>query len=125
MSSPSVEALLKISDTIAGARDLKELLRLLAPALKKAVDFDYIAVFLHDSEKDLMRLHLVEQFSDAPTPEAVVVTEGSPAGLCFLSQQSLIIDVDSETRFLPDVMAIVHRFNIKSICCQPLTTSGR
>ena len=126
MSSPRFEALLQISDTIAGTRDLQELLRLLAPTLRQAVDFDYVAVFLHDPEKNLMNLHLIERFSEGPTPTSSIPTQQSPAGRCFLTQQPLIIeDVDSETRFAPDVVAVLQRYNVKSCCYQPLTTPLR
>src|SRR5262245_44266124 len=115
MSPAHLEALLEISDTIGGARDLEELLRLLAPTLRRAVQFDYVAVFLHDAENNLMHLHMVEKFIDGPTPKASVATERSPAGRCFLTQQPLIIpDVDAETRFAPEVKALLQSYNIKS-----------
>jgi hypothetical protein len=91
MSSASVETLLQISDMIAGAHDLKELMSLLAPALRQAVQFDYVAVFLHDPETNLMNLHLIERFSEGPTPTSSIATEQSPSGRCFLTQQPLII----------------------------------
>jgi formate hydrogenlyase transcriptional activator len=126
MSSPPVEALLQISDMIAGTRDLQELMRLLAPALRQAVNFDYVAVFLHDPEKNLMNLHMIERFFDGPTPTSSIPTERSPSGLCFSTQQPLIIeDVDSEKRFAPDVLGILQKYEIKSCCYQPLTTSVR
>jgi len=123
MSLERSEVLLRISDTIAGTRDLQELLRLLAPTLKHAVDFDYVAIFLHDPEKNLMNLHLIERFFDGPTPTSSIPPDQSPAGRCFLTQQHLIIDdVDSEQRFAPDVIAILQKYNVKSSCYQPLTT---
>src|SRR5262245_58108360 len=126
MSLERSEVLLRISDTIAGTRDLQELLRLLAPTLRQAVDFDYVAVFLHDPEKNLMNLHMIERFFDGPTPTSSIPTQQSPSGLCFLTQQPLIIeDVDSETRFAPDVIAILQKYNVKSCCYQPLTTTVR
>ena len=126
MSASPFEALLQISDTIAGARDLEELLRLLAPTLREAVDFDYVAVFLHDPEKNLMNLHLIERFFDGPTPRSSIPTERSPSGRCFLTQEPLIIDdVDSETRFDSDVLAVLQKYEVKSCCYQPLTTSVR
>src|SRR5215813_6557331 len=126
MSLERSEVLLRISDTIAGTRDLQELLRLLAPTLKHAVDFDYVAIFLHDPEKNLMNLHLIERFFDGPTPTSSIPPDQSPAGRCFLTQQHLIIDdVDSEQRFAPDVIAILQKYNIKSSCYQPLTTPLR
>jgi len=126
MSLERSEVLLRISDTIAGTRDLQELLRLLAPTLKHAVDFDYVAIFLHDPEKNLMNLHLIERFFDRPTPTSSIPADQSPAGRCFLTQQHLIIDdVDSEQRFAPDVIAIMQKYNVKSSCYQPLTTPLR
>src|SRR5215475_5017385 len=126
MSLERSEVLLRISDTIAGTRDLQELLRLLAPTLKHAVDFDYVAIFLHDPEKNLMNLHLIERFFDGPTPTSSIPADQSPAGRCFLTQQHLIIDdVDSEQRFAPDIIAILQKYNVKSSCYQPLTTPLR
>jgi len=127
MSLERFEALLQISDTIAGTRDLQELLRLLAPTLRQAVDFDYVAVFLHDPEKNLMNLHLIERFfSEGPLPKSSIPTQQSPAGRCFLTQQPFIIeDVDAETGFAPDVIAILKQYNVKSSCYQPLTTPVR
>jgi len=127
MSLERFEALLQISDTIAGTRDLQELLRLLAPTLRQAVDFDYVAVFLHDPEKNLMNLHLIERFfSEGPLPKSSIPTQQSPAGRCFLTQQPFIIeDVDAETGFGPDVIAILKQYNVKSSCYQPLTTPVR
>ncbi len=126
MAASRFEALLQISDTIAGARDHQELLRLLAPTLREAVDFDYVAIFLHDPEKNLMNLHVIERFVDGPTPTSSIPTERSPSGRCFLTQQPLIIDdVDAETRFDLDVIAVLEKYEIKSCCYQPLTTSVR
>src|SRR5262245_45237717 len=126
MSLERFEALLQISDTIAGTRDLQELLRLLAPTLRQAVDFDYVAVFLHDPEKNLMNLHMIERFFDGPTPTSSIPTEQSPSGFCFLTQQPLIIEnVDTEKRFARDVIAILKQYNVKSCCYQPLTTPVR
>src|SRR5215470_2845727 len=126
MSLERSEVLLRISDTIAGTRDLQELLRLLAPTLKHAVDFDYVAVFLHDPEKNLMNLHMIERFFEGPPPTSSIPAERSPSGRCSLTQEPLIIDdVDSETRFAPDVMAVLQKYQVKSCCYQPLTTSLR
>jgi len=50
-------ALLQISDTIAGVRDLEALLHMLAQPLKEAVDFEFVAVILHEPETDMMRLY--------------------------------------------------------------------
>jgi formate hydrogenlyase transcriptional activator len=59
-------------------------------------------------------------------PTVSVALDRGPSGLCFRTQQRVIIDdVDSETRFPADVMAILKKYHIKSCCYQPLTTSLR
>src|SRR5262245_13833214 len=126
MSGSRFESLLSISDAIAGARSLEELLHLLAPTLREAVPFDYVAIFLHDPLKNLMNLHFIELFFDVSIPTSSIAPERSPAGRCFLTQRLLIIDdVDTETRFDPDVIAVLQKYQIKSCCYQPLTTSVR
>jgi formate hydrogenlyase transcriptional activator len=126
MSGSRFEVLLRISDAIAGARSLDELLHVLAPTLREAVQFDYVAVFVHDPVKNLMNLHLIELFFDVAIPTSSIAPERSPAGRCFLSQQPLIIDdVDTEARFDPDIIAVLQKYEIKSCCYQPLTTSVR
>ena len=119
-----LQALLDISDTIAGIRDLEELLRQLAPALKQAVGFDYVAIILHRVETDTMELFVI----DAPTvgyvPPCMVSVEGSPSGHVLRTQQPLVVDVDTETRF-HDMSPALKQNGIKSCCYLPLTTSLR
>jgi formate hydrogenlyase transcriptional activator len=124
-STPQLEALLQISDTIAGARDLKDLLHMLAPPLKQAVDFDYVALILHDPKTDRMNLHVIEILFETDPPTVSLPMDGSPSGLCFRTQQPVIIDVDTEFRFSDEVMAVLKRYFIKSCCYLPLTTSLR
>jgi formate hydrogenlyase transcriptional activator len=120
------EALLEVSDMIAGTRDLQELLRLLAPALRKVVEFDYVAVFLHDSKNNLMKLHMLERFFDWVPPSIPMPPERTPAGRCFLTQQEFIIfDVQTETRFDDEVIGLMRQWGIRSVCYQPLTTPVR
>jgi len=68
MSSTRLEALLQISDTIAGVRDLKDLLHLLANPLRQAVSFEYVAVILKESApdgSDMMRLYTIETSAES------------------------------------------------------------
>src|SRR5688572_27789858 len=122
MSSARLEALLQISDTITGTRDFKDLLHLLAPTLKQALDFDYVAVLLHEPETNIMRLHVIEVMFDAEPPSAALPVESGPSGMVLRTQKPLIIDVETETRF-PEALAILNKYGIRSCCYLPLTTS--
>jgi formate hydrogenlyase transcriptional activator len=123
MSSARLEALLQISDSIAGTRDLQELLHLLAPPLRKAVEFDYVAVVLHDPETNMMRLHRIEILIDVDEqPTMATPLDRGPSGIVLRTQEPIILDVDSETRF-PEVIALLKRYRIRSCCYLPLTTT--
>src|SRR5262245_63057274 len=124
MSSTRLEALLQISDTIAGVRDLKELIHMLAQPLKQAVDFEFVAVLLHEPENDVMRLYVIETAAESQLPPGTLPASETPSGLCFQTQEPLILDVDSETRF-PAVVESLRRSGIKSSCYLPLTTPLR
>jgi formate hydrogenlyase transcriptional activator len=89
------------------------------------VYFDYVALILHDPETDKMDLHVIEILFETEPPSVSLPMDGTPSGLCFRTQQPLIIDVDTEKRFSDAVMAILRKYLIKSCCYLPLTTSLR
>ena len=128
MSSTRLEALLQISDTIAGVRDLKDLLHLLANPLRHAVDFEYVAVILKESASDgsdMMRLYTIETSAESrQLPPNALPLADTPSGVCVQTQQPLILDVEAESRFRP-VVEVLRRTGIKSSCYLPLTTSLR
>src|SRR5262245_46144913 len=124
MSSTRLEALLQISDTIAGVRDLKELIHTLTKPLKQAVDFEYVAVLLHEPETDVMRLYVIETAAESQLPPGTLPRGETPSGLCLETQQPVVIDVESETRF-PTITGSLRRNGIKTSCYLPLSTPLR
>jgi hypothetical protein len=54
------KALLTVAESITSCRELGELFERLAADLETIVEFDYLALFLHDSAKDVMRCHLIK-----------------------------------------------------------------
>jgi formate hydrogenlyase transcriptional activator len=70
-----------------------------------------------------MQLYVI----DSPAghlPTHTIAMDKAPSGVMFQTQQPLIMDVDSETRF-PDVLATLRKSGIKSSCYLPLTTPLR
>src|SRR5712671_327052 len=59
-SRRQLEALLDVSKIIAQHRDLKNLFHELAERLHSVVESDFLALVLHDPEKNVMRLHVLE-----------------------------------------------------------------
>ncbi len=93
--------LLEVSESIASHRDLAELFHDLAGRLPRAIKFSYILVILHDPERNVMRLHILE----APRPRRIapgveLPIEDSAGGWVWQHQQPLVCtNVDHEARF--------------------------
>jgi formate hydrogenlyase transcriptional activator len=119
-------ALLQVSEAIALNRNLPELIRDVSIRLQEAVQFDYISLLLHDPQRDVLRLQIIE------TPIETTITTGfemsvdeSPAGEAFKTQAPFIAaDVEGERRY-PHLFQLMRDHNIKSYCSLPLTTSVR
>jgi len=56
-------ALFSVSESIASHRDLSELFHDLAQRLGDVIQFDYLSVRLHDSERNIMRRYVLERSS--------------------------------------------------------------
>jgi formate hydrogenlyase transcriptional activator len=118
--------LLEVSESITAHRNLAELFHALAQRLPQTLQFSYIALVLHDAERDVMRLHLLE----APRPVQIprgfeLPINESVAGWVWQHQQPVILtDVEHETRF-PKVIQMIRDAGIRSFCTVPLNTARR
>ena len=97
--------LLDVSRLAAARRDVDGLLGELVVVLRKAFEFDGLAVILHDPTRDEM----VARFaggSALPVKQLVTTPGTDAAGLAWLTQQPVFVpDVDRETRF-PEIIAL-------------------
>ncbi|MGH7166874.1 MAG: GAF domain-containing protein, partial [Nitrospiraceae bacterium] len=99
--SGQYRALLEVSEAIAAHRDLHELFRDLAQRLPSVVQVNFVALSLHDPERNVMRLHTLQ----ANVPADIVggheePVEETPAGLVWQTQQPLLVpDVAQERRW--------------------------
>jgi len=122
------QALLGISEAIAVHRDLSELFHDLAQRLPRVVPFDFINLVLHDSMREVMRLHmLVAPETSTIRPGLETPIDESPAGLVWKSQQPLMVDVQdaaAESRF-PKLTPLLRENGVQSYCVVPLTTALR
>ena len=115
--------LLELSKAIASYRELPELFHDLACRLKSLFDFSHLGVFLHDTSRNVMRLHLLETCD--PTQwqaPAEVPMEGSIAGWVWQHQEPVIVrDLELEDRF-PIARTLINH-PVKSVCSLPMTTA--
>jgi formate hydrogenlyase transcriptional activator len=118
------EALLEISEAIAAHRDLNELFHDLAQKLRHILRFDYLSVRLHDPQRNVMRIRILEKSAPGElVPELPV--DQSLGGSVWQTQQPLLIDdIDCEVRF-PRAMQRLRENHIRSCCCLPLSTAHR
>ncbi|MBI2999364.1 MAG: sigma 54-interacting transcriptional regulator [Deltaproteobacteria bacterium] len=120
------ETLLAVSESIASHRDISQLFHGLAQRLGHVLQFDYLSVRLHDSERNVMRKQILETSSPVGTFVGDELPVGeSLSGWVWQNQQPILIgDVGQETRF-PCSIQILRENGIKSCCCLPLTTVHR
>lgn len=125
-SRRQLEALLEVSEAIAQQRDLTALFHDLSLRLHSVVDFDYLALILHDAAKNVMRLHILE--SRHPTEKRTgseSPVEGNPSGLVWQTQEPFVIsDTEEETRY-PDYINRLREHGVRCAALVPLTTAQR
>ena len=119
--------LLEVAESIAAHRDLGELFHELARSLHRVVRFDQMRLTLHDAQRNIMRVHILEgrdRCSDPLGCQELPVDE-SPGGWAWQTQQPWVVsNMEQETRF-PRVITLLRQQNIKSFCVVPITTAQR
>jgi formate hydrogenlyase transcriptional activator len=123
-SRRQLEALLEVAESIAQHRDLAALFHDLAERLHCVVDFDFLTLVLHDSDRNVMRLHILE--TRLPTPvktgsESPV--EGHPSGWVWQSQQTFVVTDTEEDHRFPDFLQRLRDVGVRSLAMVPLTTA--
>ncbi len=122
------QALLQVAESIAHHRDLAELFHDLAARLHGVAHFDYLNLVLHDPERQVMRLHLLETLRARPTQLRVGRESpigSTPSGRVLETQEAFVVsDVEAETSF-PALMEALRQEGVRSFCVVPLTTAQR
>jgi len=123
-SRRQLEALLEVAESIAQHRDLAALFHDLAERLHCVVDFDFLTLVLHDPERNVMRLHILE--TRLPTPVKTgseSPLEGHPSGWVWQSQQAFVVTDTEEDHRFPDFMHRLREVGVRSLAMVPLTTA--
>jgi formate hydrogenlyase transcriptional activator len=123
-SSDRLRLLMEVSEAIATHRDLTTLFRDLARRLPAIVPFEMIALYLHDPDKDVMRVHMLGGPDGDRIPPGLEVPVGeSFSGLTFTTQEPVIVRHRDEARRFPTTWSLVQQLGVESFCMFPLTTS--
>jgi formate hydrogenlyase transcriptional activator len=125
-SRRQLEALLEVSEAIAQQRDLPALFRDLSDRLRSVIEFDFLSLVLHDSSRNVMRLHvLATRIPGEKVAGTESSVEGNPAGWVWQTQQPFVVaDTHEETRF-PEFLHRYREHNVRALVILPLTTAQR
>src|SRR5688572_26611015 len=119
-------ALLEINNAVVGNLTRDTLFAAIAPALRRILPFERIAIFLHDPGRDVLRLFVLE--SVIPSPYFVVGLEMLPdeshMGRVFKSRTPLLRrDLETEREYPAEDLAFAD--GIRSFISVPLVARGR
>jgi formate hydrogenlyase transcriptional activator len=125
-SRRQLEALLEVTEAIAQQRDLPALFHDLSERLHSVVDFDFIALTLHDPARNVMRLHILEARvpHDKPTGTESPV-DGHPSGWVWQTQENFVVSDTTQEERYPDFMQRLQESGVRSFAIVPLTTAQR
>jgi formate hydrogenlyase transcriptional activator len=117
--------LLEINNTLISTLDRDALFRATAQALRRVLPFDRTAIFLHDPERDVLKLFILD--SSLPSSYFTVGLElptgDSHVGRVFQSRQAFLrADLERERRFPAEDLA--HRDGVRSYVIVPLIARG-
>jgi formate hydrogenlyase transcriptional activator len=118
------EALLQTADLVVHHQELPELFRELALRLRELADFELASFSLHDSFKNVMRVHTWEGAALATTPDEVAI-EDSTSGWVWRHQQALVVPDERIDKHFPESASYLREKGIRSYCTLPLTTAQR
>jgi formate hydrogenlyase transcriptional activator len=123
-SGRQFEALLEVSEAIAQQRDLKALFHELSKRLHAVLQFDFLALVLHNPATNTMRLHILETHEplEQESHDEFPV-ENSPSGWVWQNQQPFVtLDTSKEARY-PEFMQRLQAEGVHSFATVPLTTA--
>jgi formate hydrogenlyase transcriptional activator len=117
--------LLEVSESIASHRELDDLFHDLAPRLHRVVSFDFISLILHDSERNVMRSHVLEAPEASYSCPAGECPMETPGGWVWQQQQPWVLSADENGQRFPEMTQWLSARGINDLCVLPLTTALR
>jgi formate hydrogenlyase transcriptional activator len=118
--------LFEVSEAIASHGDLTALFRDLARRLPPVVPFEVIALFIHDPDKNVLRIQMLGTAEADRVPAGMEVpVDDSFSGLVFKTQEPLVVRRPEQDLRFPPSQALLRDIGVESFCVLPLTTSMR
>ncbi len=119
------KAVFELSQVIAGHTDLETLCNSLADSLRQVVEFDFLALVLHDPESDLLRLHAVSANRPYEERHIALPAEGNHIGARVWHEQKphVLSPLDDETRW-GEVVQEALKAGIHALILVPLSNGS-
>ena len=119
--------LLEINNAVVSNLELRGILKAISASLGRVIPHDFAWFCLYDPATHQLRAHAL----DFPTNQDFVETgdpiplEGTPEGLAFTTQQTVLIRSLSLTEFPAEIIKRADAEGLKSGCAVPLILQGR
>src|SRR5882762_3236670 len=121
-----LQVLLEINNVLVTSRELPEVFRGIVSTLKRVILHDYTSLALLDPVSGLLKIHALD-FPGHPglfQQEITISRDASPAGTAIATGQPLLARGAELDRYTSDVMRILRKEGLQSVCCVPLITQG-
>lgn len=111
---------------LAASRSLPELMQELSRRLHVIFDFRFTNYALHDPEKNVMRIHVLDKSLRVTDHEMEVSIEASPSGWVWSNQQPLTLeDLDTVDSGFEDTIQRYKAEGMRSLIILPMSTGRR
>src|SRR6267142_2646851 len=121
-----LQVLLEVNNVLVTSRELPEVFRGIVSTLKRVILHDYTSLALLDPVSGLLKIHALD-FPGHPglfQQEITIARDASPAGTAIATGQPLLARGAELDRYTSDVMRILRKEGLQSVCCVPLITQG-
>ena len=118
---------LEINNAVVSHLELRELLKAISACLRRVLPHDFAWFCLYDPATHQLRSHALDfpshqDFVEAGDP---IPLEGTPEGLAFTTQQTVLVRSLDLTEFPTEIMKRAEAEGLKSGCAVPLILHGR
>jgi formate hydrogenlyase transcriptional activator len=123
----SLRVLLEVNNVLVSSRELPELFRGIVSTLERVIHHDYTSLALLDPFTGLLKIYALDfpGRQELLKPEVTVLRDMSPSGDAIATGKSLCVRGAELDRYPSEVMQILRKDGIQTICCIPLITQGR
>lgn len=118
---------MEINNAVVSHLELRELLKAISACLRRVLPHDFAWFCLYDPATRQLRSHALDFPSHQDFVEAgdSIPLEGTPEGLAFTTQQTVLVRSLDLTEFPTEIMKRAEAEGLKSGCAVPLILHGR